>query len=71
MKYLEEPFWSQGVIERTKVIPDNFAWPIGSTLESYSVSEVVAMSHHYKKQLSSLNKNEDCMPAAYGKLYEF
>jgi hypothetical protein len=29
------------------------------------------MAHRYKKQLSSLNKNEDCMPSVYGELYEF
>jgi hypothetical protein len=48
MKYLQERFLIQGVIERATVISDNFVWPTGSALESYCVSEVVALAHHYK-----------------------
>jgi hypothetical protein len=48
IKYLEEPLFKSGVIERAKVISDNFALPIGNTVESYSVSEMVPKYHHYK-----------------------
>jgi hypothetical protein len=60
VKHLEERFLNQGVPERATVISDDFVWPTGSTLESYAFSQMVALALHYRKQLSSSNKNEDC-----------
>jgi hypothetical protein len=37
VKYLEEQFLNQAVIERFTTIFDSFAWPTGSALEDYGV----------------------------------
>jgi hypothetical protein len=49
VKYLEERFFNQGVIERSTTIFDTLTWPTGSALEDYGVSEVVALAEHFKK----------------------
>jgi hypothetical protein len=70
VKYLEERFFNQRVIERSTTIFDTFTWPTGSALEDYGVNEVVALAEHLKKQLSPTKENEDCMQAVH-EWYEF
>jgi hypothetical protein len=71
VKYLEEKFLDQGNIERCTTVSDTFAWPTGITLEDYNVIEVTTLVEHFKKQLSPLNKNDDCMQDLPNEWYEF
>jgi hypothetical protein len=56
VKYLKEHL-NQG----NTAVFYTFAWPTGIAVEDYDVSKVTALAQHFKKQLSSANKNDNCM----------
>jgi hypothetical protein len=47
---LEERFLHQGDIEWSTTVFGTFAWPVGSTLEDFGISEILKLPQHFNME---------------------
>ncbi|XP_073524940.1 zinc finger protein 862-like [Phyllobates terribilis] len=71
VKYLTVRFLSDINIERSTAVFDTFAWPAGTTLQDYGVVEITALAHHFCKQLSPPESDDQCIHSLLNEWYEF
>ncbi|XP_070587501.1 zinc finger protein 862-like [Erythrolamprus reginae] len=71
VKYLTVRFLSDINIERSTAVFDTFAWPAGTTLQDYGVVEITALAHHFRKQLSPPESDDQCIHSLLNEWYEF